>query len=267
MKFTPKLADGNVNISTSHPLKEGAWLIAELLIFLALFYVVLGFVSSFVAVHLPVKAEVWLGNKISSGFDVPSSPFLQHHLDQLIEAVPADSPLHDYTFRVRVDESDEMNAFALPGGYIVVLEGLLKTVESENELDMVLAHELGHFAHRDHLQSMGRSLLALVAAGILPGDQSYGAVSWIAGKFERKYSQKQEAAADAWGLDLLNRRYGHVGGATDFFSRLSGEHKSRFAYYFATHPLPDDRVDHLNALIREHGYAMRDTIPLPLEKE
>ena len=45
-----------------------------------------------------------------------------------------------------------MNAVALPGGNIVVFAGLLKEIKSENELAMILGHELGHFAHRDHLR-------------------------------------------------------------------------------------------------------------------
>ena len=262
MKFTAKLADGDVNISKGNPLKEAAWLVGGLITILALLYIVLGFVAGLVAMHLPVKAEVWIGRKISAGFQDRSNHYLQQHLDSLIGALPADSPLHAYTFRIFLDESEKVNAFALPGGSIVVFKGLLQTVGSENELDMVLAHELGHFAHRDHLQAMGRSLLVVVGSWLLPGDQSSDILPWIMGKLERRYSQKQEAAADSWGLDLLNRRYGHVGGATDFFKRLAGNGKTHLAYFLATHPHPEDRLHRLETLIRQNGYAVRETIPL-----
>ncbi len=265
MKFTPKLPDGDVNISKSHPLKEAAWLVGGLLLILTSLYIFLGFFSGLVAMRLPAEAEVWVGNKISTHFHHESNEFLQDHLDHLVRALPDNSPMHAYTFRVFLDDSDQINALALPGGCIVILEGLLKTVESENELDMILAHELGHFAHHDHLQSMGRSLLVLVCSLILPGDQSSNIVAWIASKLGNKYSQKQETAADAWGLDLLNRHYGHVGGATDFLKRLAGKNVSHFAYFLATHPHPENRVKNLNKLITEHGYALRDTIPLNTE--
>lgn len=266
MKFTPKLADGDVNVSREHPLKEAAWLVGGVILLLVLLYIVLGFVASLAATHLPVNAEIWIGTKLSARFQGQTNAVLQQHLDELLRALPDDSPLHAYPFKIYLNDSDKVNAFALPGGSIVVFKGLLQTVESENELDMVLAHELGHFAHRDHLQAMGRSLLVVVGSWLLPGDQSSDMVPWIAGKLEKKYSQKQEAAADSWGLDLLNRRYGHVGGATDFFKRLAGKNKSHFAYFLATHPHPENRMQSLNTLIQQNGYAVRETIPLTLDK-
>lgn len=261
MKFTPKLANGDINISKDNPLKEAAWLVGGLLTILVLLYTVLGFVADQVAMHLPVKAELWIGSKISARLESPPNELLQRHIDRLIEALPANSPLHTYSFRTYLDESDEINALALPGGNIIVFKGLLQAVKSENELDMVLAHELGHFAHRDHLQAMGRSLLVVIGSWLLPGDQSSEIVPRIASTLERKYSQKQEAAADSWGLDLLNRRYGHVGGATDFFKRLSGINKNHLAYFFATHPHPEDRVHNLETLIRQNNYAVRKPVP------
>ncbi len=263
MKFTPKLADGDVNVSREHPLKEAAWLVGGLILLLVLLYIVLGFfVASLVATHLTVNAEIWIGDKLSARFQGQADAVLQQHLDELLRALPDDSPLHAYPFRIYLNDLDKVNAFALPGGSIVVFKGLLQAVGSENELDMVLAHELGHFAHRDHLQAMGRSLLVVVGSWLLPGDQSSDMVPWIAGKLEKKYSQKQEAAADSWGLDLLNRRYGHVGGAMDFFKRLAGKNKSHFAYFLATHPHPEDRMHSLSTLIRQNGYAVGETIPL-----
>ncbi|WP_457576039.1 M48 family metallopeptidase [Desulfomarina sp.] len=261
MKFTPKPVDGSVNISGRHPLKEAVWLMAELLAVLALLYFVLGLIAGFVAVRLPVKAEIWLGSKLEKKYKAHRKEFLQDHLDRLVQVLPADSPLHEYSFKIFLDDSKKINAFALPGGSIVVFQGLLNTVRSENELDMVLAHELGHFYHRDHLRAMGRNLLFFLVSRMLPGDQSSDLVPWLAGKFERRYSQKQELAADSWGLDLLYRRYGHVGGATDFFNRLSRKKKSHFAYFLATHPHPEDRLTNLHRIIKDRNYPVRETVP------
>ncbi|MBW2659484.1 MAG: M48 family metallopeptidase [Deltaproteobacteria bacterium] len=262
MRFTPIAADGSVNVSKGNPLTEAAWLAGSLVLILVLLYVILGFVAGWAAMRLPVGAEVWLGNVVSAGYQGKSNEFLQEHLDQLLHALPHDSPLHSYTFKIYFDETDKVNAFALPGGGIVVLAGLLNVVESENELDMVLAHELGHFYHRDHLQTMGRSLLLAVGSRVLPGDRASDLVTWIGTKLERKYSQKQEAAADAWGLDLLNHRYGHVAGALDFFDHLPDREKDRFAYFLATHPDPEERIRSLQKLIRQKGYAVGKTVPI-----
>jgi predicted Zn-dependent protease len=260
MKFTPKPVDDKVNLSKKHPLREAVWLVAELLVILAFFYYVLGLIAGFIAVRLPVKAEIWIGSYFEINHQTYTGGFLQDHLDRLVQELPADSPLREYSFKIFLGDSKKINAFALPGGSIVVFQGLLNTIRSENELDMVLAHELGHFYHRDHLQAMGRNLLLFLVSRLLPGDQSSDLVSWLGGKFERRYSQKQELAADSWGLNLLYRRYGHVGGATDFFKRLS-QKKSHFAYFLATHPHPEDRLNSLNRLIKERNYPVRDTVP------
>ncbi len=267
MKFTPKPVDGDVNLSGKHPLKEAVWLVAELLVILALFYFVLGLVAGFVAVRLPVKAEIWIGSKLGAEYQEHADGFLQDHLNRLVQVLPADSPLHEYSFKIFLDDSKKINAFALPGGSIVVFQGLLNTIRSENELDMVLAHELGHFYHRGHLRALGRNLLLFLVSRLLPGDQSSDLIPWLAGKFERRYSQKQELAADSWGLDLLYRRYGHVGGATDFFQRLSTKNKSRFAYFLATHPHPEDRLNSLHRIIEERNYPVRNTVPFHLGQE
>jgi predicted Zn-dependent protease len=82
-------------------------------------------------------------------------------------------------------------------------------------------------------------------------------------KVEMKFSQKQETAADLWALDLLNRKYGHVSGATDFFAnRAQKENKGRIRYYFATHPYPDNRVKRLEDRIEEKGYIIKDKTAL-----
>ena len=114
------------------------------------------------------------------------------------------------------------NAMALPGGNIVVYTGLLDRVASENELAFVLAHELGHYAHRDHLRGMGRALVFAVIAGLLFGPDS-GTGSLLAGALgltELSFSRRQETRADAFAVAALHCAYGHVGGSTDFFDRI-----------------------------------------------
>ncbi len=75
-----------------------------------------------------------------------------------------------------------------------------------------------------------------------------------------KFSQKQELQSDEWGLGLLEKMYGHVGGATDFFIEMSKEDKhSRAAYFFATHPYPEDRIKTLQSLIKDRNIPVRET--------
>ncbi|HBH27454.1 MAG TPA: peptidase M48, partial [Desulfofustis sp.] len=182
----------------------------------------------------------------------------------LLAQVPRDSPLHDYEINVYLMENEEINAVALPGGNIVVFTGLVAQVESENELAMVLAHEMGHFSHRDHLRGLGRGLGLAVIVSLLFGPDSSASdlVSGSLLSFQAHYSQDQEADADRYGLDLLVRSYGHAGGSIDFFERLAAQHPDRLPYLFASHPHPDARIAALKERIDSYGYPSQETIPL-----
>lgn len=264
MKFTPRELEGNVNVSSTHPLAEFAWLVGELALIVAVVYFALGLVADLTAAKIPVEAESWLGRRALATFPGEANQALERRLQALLRALPADSPLHRYRFTVHLLESEEVNAVALPGGHIVVFSGLLRKVRTENELAMVLAHELGHFAHRDHLKGLGRGLGITVAALLLLGADSSAAEfsSNLFLPFAARYSQKQEAAADAFGLDLTAARFGHAGGATDFFTRLEAESGGRLPYLLASHPHPEDRIAKLRERIGQQGYAVKTTIPL-----
>lgn len=265
MKFTPRPLSENVNVSKTHPLAELAWMLGGLALILFVFYLLVGQAVEVVAERLPAGAERWLGRQALKNFAAAESPVLDRRLQALIAALPADSPLHRSEFRVWVADIDDINAVALPGECIVVFRGLLEAVESENELDMVLAHELGHFAHRDQLKGLGRGLVATVLAMTLFGNDSSAAdlVASLTLSFDAHYSQRQEAAADAWGLDLLVVRYGHAGGAVDFFARMSRrEDAPRLAYLRASHPHPEDRIRSLERRIAERNCRLEPVAPL-----
>lgn len=264
MKFTPKHIDGNVNVSKTHPLAELAWMAGGLLLLVLVAYLLLGVVTDLAVAKIPARAEAWLGEYFVDNVPARASEPLQRRLDALLDRLPADSPLHDYHFKAQLLDSEEINALALPGGHILVFSGLIKQAESENELAMVLAHELGHFAHRDHLRRLGRGLGLTVAALLIFGEDS--SASDLASKFflvsESLYSREQESAADRFGVDLLVAGYGHAGGAIDFFARAGQKAGSRTPYLLASHPHPDDRVRELQGLITANGYRIGDVTPL-----
>jgi len=264
MKFTPRELTGNVNVSTTHPLVEFAWLAGGLLALVLAALLLLGWGSDYAVGHLPPRYERWLGEHLGGAFPGSSSPALQQRLEGLLKSLPQDSPLREVPFRIELAETPEVNAVALPGWRIVVFRGLLDKVGSENELAMVLAHELGHFAHRDHLRSLGRGLGVTFLSLLVFGPDS--GISNAAGKlmldFESHYSREQEAAADRFGLELLVARYGHAGGATDFFRRFDARAGSRIPYLLASHPHPGDRIRELDAAIAESGYVRQALEPL-----
>ena len=264
MKFTPKHIDENVNVSKAHPLAELAWLVGGMLLLVLVFYLVLGVTADLAVAKIPIKAEVWLGEYFVDSFEANEDEALRRRLQTLLDNLPADSPLHKYSFTVQLVKNNEVNALALPGGHIVVFSGLVEQADSENELAMVLAHELGHFAHRDHLKRLGRGLGLTVAAMLVFGEDS--AISRLVSNLflvtESSYSRQQESDADRFGLELLVNSYGHAGGATDFFARVGKKAGSRAPYLLASHPHPDDRIEELQSLISENGYRVETITPL-----
>jgi len=264
VKFTPKDIDENVNVSETHPLAELAWLVGGMLLLALVFYLVLGVTADLAVAKIPIKAEVWLGEYFVDSFESNEDEALRRRLQTLLDNLPADSPLHKYSFTVQLVKNNEVNALALPGGHIVVFSGLVEQAESENELAMVLAHELGHFAHRDHLKRLGRGLGLSVAAMLVFGEDS--AISRLVSNLflvtESSYSRQQESDADHFGLELLVNSYGHAGGATDFFARVGKKAGSRAPYLLASHPHPDDRIEELQSLISENGYRVETITPI-----
>ncbi len=258
MKYTPKELSENVNVSGGHPLVELAWLAGGLAAIIAVIWLGLFLVAELVIPRVPIDVEIWAGNRLLSQQAHRDNPSITRVLRHLLAALPGDSPLRRYNFSVTVAENDTVNALALPGGRIVVFSGLLKQVRSENEMAMVLGHELGHFAHRDHLRGLGRGLGVALAVAMIFGRDSAAAscATNLVHGLEMRYSQRQERNADVFGLDLLVAGYGHAGGATGIFSRLAGESGGKAAYVLASHPHPEDRISALKKMIAEKGYRI-----------
>ena len=265
MKYTPRELKDNVNISWTSPLKELFLLLGGVLGIVLLVYIALGFAVDVVVKKLPAEIEKDLGGLYSGMYEntekTPAGLRLQQILDELVKQLPE----RELQYKARLVHGSRANALALPGGNVIIFSALIKEIDSENTLAFVLAHELGHFANRDHLRGLGRRLVLLFFSVALLGTDS-SVTNFIMSSVinvEMKFSQRQEKMADLFALDLLNRRYGHVSGATDFFERMSKKEKmSHILYYFTTHPYPESRVGILNEKIKEKGYAMKEKIPL-----
>lgn len=269
MKYTPKELKENVNISRTSPIREFFLLLGGVLGVILIVYIALGFAVDIVVTKLPPEIEQSLGRLYSKIYENTEETTTGIQLQEILDGLAKELPKGELQYKVHLVTNSLINAMALPGGNIVVFSGLIKEVKSENELAFVLAHELGHFANRDHLRGLGRRLVLLTISIALLGRDS-SAANFLMNSLlnvEMKFSQHQEKMADLWALDLLNRRYGHVSGATDFFEKMSKkEKKGRILYYFATHPYPENRVKTLEEQIREKGYLVLVKEKIPLDE-
>lgn len=218
---------------------------------------------------IPPELEQKLGAVIApiyekQALNSPQQTTLNELLDRLENQLPPEQRKH-HQYQVLYVPEETVNAIAIPGNKVIIYQGLLQKVDSENELMMILGHELGHFAHRDHLRSLGNILVLRMTVSYFLGDvnvfQSIVATT-INAISEAQYSQKQERQADQFGLMLLNRTYGQVAGSTDFFHKLSQEQKSNFDF-LASHPAPGKRVKEINELIKANKYSVGAVTSLP----
>ena len=267
MKFTARHPGINVNVSKTHPLKEFALLAGGLLAVVVGVYFLLGLAVDLIVPRLSMDLEKKLaGAFIGKLADSEKTEAATRSVQAMVDRLQDRCASLPYTITVHVQQADAINAAALPGGHMVVFTGLLAKMTSENELAFVLAHELGHYAHRDHLRGLGRALVLMTASTVLLGADN--SINSMIGKglmlTELTFSRKQETQADEFALETLACHYGHVAGATSFFEKIPAEgDPGRFGHYFASHPENRRRIDHLKALAHEHGYTTGDLLPLP----
>jgi predicted Zn-dependent protease len=225
-------------------------------------------VNSLISI-IPPSLEQKLGAVIAplyeeQAVDSPQQKTLNQLLDRLENKLPPQQRKNNQ-YQVLYIPEDTVNAIAIPGNKVIIYQGLLKEVDSENELMMILGHELGHFAHRDHLRGLGNILVLRITISYFLGDASiFNSIiaTSIKAISQAQYSQKQEQQADQFGLLLLDQTYNQVAGSTDFFNRLSKEQKSNFDF-LASHPAPAKRVKQINRLIKENKYSLGSVTPLP----
>lgn len=173
----------------------------------------------------------------------------QDILDQLARSESV--PKLDYELVVL--DQKEPNAFAFPGGIVGITQGALELADSDDmALAFILAHELGHFSHRDHLRGLGRQVGRTLAWSLVFGaDASGWALSQAGHWLDMHYSRAQEAAADRFAIRLVYETFGQVEGADRFFRELDGQTQSpAWLAWWQSHPNPKQRRQDLETQIR-----------------
>ena len=252
MRFVAKQPREGINVSDTHPLVEASALIVGLTAIFLIIALALIFLIEVALYFVPAEREVeifadWLPDDLITVAPDDARLTETRLLVDRLTAHWEDTP---YKFRIEIDDSEIANAMALPGGLIIVTQGLLDQVESENELAFVLGHELGHFKNRDHIRALGRMIVLSVFFAAITGNDVGGLGIKVTDLALRGFGRKQESQADEFGLRLVNAEYGHVNEASRLFERwdtgddLLGE----FVSYLSTHPNPGDRVEELRKL-------------------
>jgi len=162
-----------------------------------------------------------LGKNNGLGIRICDNPSGRVALNKMMARLSAKARL-PYQVRLHVLDHGLVNAFALPGGHIVLFRGLLKNAKSPEEVAGVLGHEMGHIARRDPTRLALRSAGSIGVLGLLLGDFAGGAaILYLSEKLiDANYSRKAEAAADTYAQTLLGDAGLPTGPMADFFLRL-----------------------------------------------
>ncbi len=201
--------------------------------------------SKMAADRVPPWVEERLGRTFVRGMlntaPLCKSPEINAPVQAIEERLAAAAPRNPYRFHVFVLKSEIINAFAAPGGYIVVFTGLIKETKSPEELAGVLAHETEHVLQRHATREIFENYSAEMLISLFLGD-FHGASGAANVAASLRYSRLTEDEADRLGAGLLMKAGIDPRGMVDFFAKLPDAPNVEFVKYLSTHPATADRV-------------------------
>ena len=216
------------------------------------------------ACGVSTQQEVQMGQQysqqINAQLPIIQDPEINRYINVLCDSlsrVSGRTDIPDWQFYV-VD-SKEVNAFALPGGFIYLNRGLIERANKMDQVAGVLGHEIGHVVERHSVKQMESTQKANIGVGLacvltrVCESQAAGAAINVAGgALFARFSRNDEAEADAVGVQFVTRAGIDPRGIPSMFRILMNERQSRPAgveAWFLTHPLEEDRIEATTAMI------------------
>lgn len=187
---------------------------------------------------------------------------LQDYIQQIGTKVARFSHSRYFEYHFTAVDDDQINAFALPGGYVFITRGLLEELDSENQLAGILAHEVVHIAARDTAAAISRqigmnALLMATASSDAPGSVMRAA-QITSQLLSLSYSRADERTADLGGLEYMVKAGYNPYGAAETMEIFQNQQKKRPVEFFSTHPSPVNRIGYIKAAIQAKGYNVDD---------
>ena len=182
-------------------------------------------------------------------------PDLQRYVNAVGTWIARQSERADLPWHFGVNDSDHINAFAAPGGYIIITKGMMKQLRNEAELAGVLGHEVAHVTQKHHLKALRKAaainLLSATAAAATAESRHGELVQKLSGPTKELYARGLDKAdefeADRMGVVLSARAgYDPYGLPAVLTTLASADPKDNFLTLLTkTHPLPQARLDEL----------------------
>lgn len=205
--------------------------------------------------------------------DAPILEYMNSFGNTLVDARPGARGEAKYDYFFFVVRDNQLNAFALPGGFIAVHSQLLLQAQTESELASVLGHEIGHVVQRHIARSIGQQkqdalipLAAMILAALASragGDAAMGVFlggQGVAIQRQLNFGREAEREADRIGLQIMGEAGFDSSGMVAFFQQMQASTKNYsdlVPAWLLTHPLPAERIADIQARIREQPYKQR----------
>lgn len=217
---------------------------------------------------IPPESETQLGQQyheqITEEFELIQDEMVQQWLNQMIDELVAHSPETQQTVRGYVTTSPDVNAFAIPGGFLYVHTGLILEAENEAQVAAVVAHEINHITPRHGARALQRQLGLQTIQSALSSDATGAAlvnlVSNAGGLVAmRQFSQHDERQADRLGVEAMYKAGYDPRQAAEFFrtlQRLQGEAPGGVAGFVSeltsSHPETQERINNIETQIQNY---------------
>src|SRR5688572_14847827 len=188
-----------------------------------------------------------------------------NYVNTIVRRLAQVAPHRDYPYQARVVNSSDINAFALPGGFIYVHRGLIEAARTEGELAGVVAHEMAHVALRHGTAQVSKAYAAQLGVGalgqILGGNRRNSQVWNVVGNLGLstlflKFSRNAEDEADSVGARMMAEAGYNPVEMANFFDLLQQQQRrnpSSVEQFFSSHPAPANRSNHIRTEARSLG--------------
>ena len=208
-----------------------------------------------------LEKEVAIGRQLSAEVDQTSKIISDPIVSEYVNRVAQNIVLHSDSkvpFTIKVIDAQEVNAFALPGGFLYVNRGLLEAAENEAEVAGVIAHEVAHVAARHGMEQASKGQLAnylslpLIFLGGIGGFAIQQVVGLAVPLTFLKFSRGAEKEADRLGAQYMWAAGYDPNALITFFEKLQAKEKKKpgtLSKLFSTHPMTGSRIDEVRELI------------------
>jgi predicted Zn-dependent protease len=221
------------------------------------------------------QQEVELGasqaQQVNAQLPIVQDPTINRYLNAVGDSLARLTSRSDLDWHFYMVNTNEFNAFALPGGYIYVNRGVAERADRLDQFASVIAHEIGHVVLRHSVKQMEQMqganvgvTVACALTSICNSGLGQAGINVAGSAIFAKFSRSDEAEADAAGVQELVRANINPNGMPEMFQKLLNERQSSpgaLDAWFADHPLEEDRIQATQAQIAKYDPAIIRSLP------